>query len=85
MPRAVVVTKLDQAHADYEGLLRQAQDAFGDRVMPLYVPVREGGEVTGLTGLPRAPEAAHRAARRPDRGGHRGVRGRDPDGPVRRR
>jgi elongation factor G len=51
MPRAVVVTKLDQARADYEGLLRQARSAFGDRVMPLYVPVREGGEVTGLAGL----------------------------------
>ena len=51
MPRAVVVTKLDQARADYEGVLRQAQDAFGDRVMPLYVPVRDGAEITGLTGL----------------------------------
>lgn len=51
MPRAVVITKLDQARADHDGLLRQAQDAFGDRVMPLYVPIREGGEVTGLTGL----------------------------------
>ncbi|CAI9405840.1 elongation factor G-like protein EF-G2 [Nocardioides sp. T2.26MG-1] len=51
MPRAVVVTKLDQARADYDGVLRQAQDAFGERVMPLYVPVRSGAEVTALTGL----------------------------------
>lgn len=51
MPRAVVVTKLDQARADYDGVLRQAQDAFGDRVLPLYVPVRDGADVTGLTGL----------------------------------
>jgi elongation factor G len=51
MPRAVVVSKLDQARADYEGLLGEAQAAFGERVMPLYVPVRAGGEVTGLTGL----------------------------------
>jgi elongation factor G len=51
MPRAVVVTKLDQARADYDGVLRQAQEAFGDRVVPLYVPVREGGETTALTGL----------------------------------
>jgi elongation factor G len=58
MPRAVVVTKLDQARADYDGLLRQAQDAFGERVMPLYVPVRDGAEITGLTGLlPPTPEA----------------------------
>jgi elongation factor G len=51
MPRAVVVAKLDQARADYDGVLRQAQAAFGDRVLPLYVPVRSGNEVTGLTGL----------------------------------
>jgi elongation factor G len=51
MPRAVVITKLDQARADYDGVLRQAQDAFGDKVKPLYVPVRDGGDVTALTGL----------------------------------
>ncbi|QZY29056.1 elongation factor G-like protein EF-G2 [Nocardioides coralli] len=51
MPRAVVITKLDQARADYDGVLAQAQAAFGDQVKPLYVPVRSGGEVTGLVGL----------------------------------
>jgi elongation factor G len=51
MPRAVIVTKLDQARADYEGVLSQAQGAFGDKVMPLYLPVREGGDVVSLTGL----------------------------------
>jgi elongation factor G len=51
MPRAVIVTKLDQARADYEGVLGQAQAAFGDKVMPLYLPVRNGGEVVSLTGL----------------------------------
>src|SRR6476661_7814934 len=51
MPRAVVVTKLDQARADYEGVLRQAQAAFGERVVPLFVPVRQGEEVVALTGL----------------------------------
>jgi elongation factor G len=51
MPRAVVVTKLDQARADYEGVLLAAQDAFGEKVMPLYLPVRSGDEVTALAGL----------------------------------
>ena len=51
MPRAVVITKLDQSRADYDGVLAQAQAAFGDKVKPLYVPVREGGDVTALTGL----------------------------------
>jgi elongation factor G len=51
MPRAVVITKLDQARADYDGVLTAAQTAFGDKVLPLYAPVREGGEVTGLVDL----------------------------------
>ncbi|MGI8522803.1 MAG: GTP-binding protein, partial [Nocardioides sp.] len=43
MPRAVVITKLDQARADFDGVLAAAQDAFGERVMPLYVPERSDG------------------------------------------
>lgn len=48
MPRAVVVTKLDHARADYAGALAGAQAAFDGKVLPLYLP-RTGG--TGLTGL----------------------------------
>src|SRR3954453_12728154 len=52
MPRAVAITKLDQARADYDGVLAAAKAAFGDKVLPLYVPIRDdGGEVTGLTDL----------------------------------
>ncbi len=56
MPRAVIITKLDQARADYDGVLGQAQAAFGDKVMPLYVPVREGAEVV----VPDRPARARR-------------------------
>ncbi|MGH3367688.1 MAG: GTP-binding protein, partial [Nocardioidaceae bacterium] len=38
MPRAVVITKLDHARADYAGVLAQTQQAFGDKVLPLYLP-----------------------------------------------
>jgi elongation factor G len=66
MPRAVVITKLDQARADYEGLLVQAQSAFGERVVPLFVPVRQGDEVIGLTGLLPPGEAAEATGLRGD-------------------
>lgn len=46
MPRAVVITKLDHARANFENALAAAQFAFGDKVLPLYVP--QGGGVTGL-------------------------------------
>lgn len=54
MPRAVVVTKLDHARADYPGVLAAAQGTFGstgDKVLPLYVPVMSGTDVTSLVGL----------------------------------
>jgi elongation factor G len=46
MPRVVVVTKLDHARADYDGVLAQARAAFGDRVLPVYL--REGAALVGL-------------------------------------
>ncbi|MEV8371343.1 elongation factor G-like protein EF-G2 [Kribbella sp. NPDC056861] len=42
MPRAVVVTKLDHARANYENALSAAQNAFGDKVLPLYLPTGDG-------------------------------------------
>ena len=42
MPRAVVITKLDHARANYAGALRAAQDAFGEKVLPLYLPAEDG-------------------------------------------
>ncbi len=51
MPRAVVITKLDHVRAEYSAVLAQAQAAFGEKVLPLYLPVDGQGEVTGLVGL----------------------------------
>ncbi len=42
MPRAVVITKLDHARASYQNALAAAQDAFGDKVLPLYLPAGDG-------------------------------------------
>ncbi|MCV7285582.1 elongation factor G-like protein EF-G2 [Mycolicibacterium wolinskyi] len=46
MPRAVVITKLDHARANYASALAGAQEAFGDKVLPLYFPA--GAGVIGL-------------------------------------
>ncbi|GAA1127703.1 elongation factor G-like protein EF-G2 [Kribbella jejuensis] len=42
MPRAVVITKLDHARANYQNALATAQAAFGDKVLPLYLPAGDG-------------------------------------------
>ncbi len=57
MPRAVVITKLDHARADYDGVVAQARQAFGDRVVPVYL--REGTELVGLLGDDPADQGAH--------------------------
>jgi elongation factor G len=49
MPRAVVITKLDHARANYDSALAEAQLAFGDKVLPLYLPA--DSPCTGLIGL----------------------------------
>lgn len=46
MPRVVVVTKLDHARADFDGVVAQARSVFGDRVLPVYL--HDGGHVVGL-------------------------------------
>ncbi|WP_344968339.1 elongation factor G-like protein EF-G2 [Streptosporangium fragile] len=51
MPRAVVITKIDHHRADFEETLAACQDAFGDGVAPLYLPVVTNGRVNGLIGL----------------------------------
>jgi elongation factor G len=61
MPRAIVVTHLESARADFEEMTRICAEAFGgddpDAVLPLYLPLRgpqapDGhAPVTGLIGL----------------------------------
>lgn len=61
MPRAIVVTHLEAARSDFEGMTRVCAQAFGgddpDAVLPLYLPLHGApgpdghAPVTGLTGL----------------------------------
>jgi len=73
MPRAVVITKIDHQRADFDEVLATCQDAFGEGVAPLYLPVVGDQRVQGLIGLltqtfydytsgrrtEREPDAAH--------------------------
>ncbi len=52
MPRTVVISKLNHVRADYNAALAAAQSAFGDKVVPLYVPVaHQGSDVDDLCAL----------------------------------
>ncbi len=60
MPRVVVITKLDHARADYDGVVLQAQAAFGEKVVPAYL--REGDRLWSLLD-PDSSDDAHDAQR----------------------
>ena len=52
MPRCVVISKLNHQRADYADVLAQAQATFGDKVLPLYVPVpSSSGHTDALVAL----------------------------------
>ena len=53
MPRAVAITRLDHPRADFDEVLADCQEAFGDNVMPLYQPMLgdDGQSIVGLMGL----------------------------------
>jgi elongation factor G len=42
---------MDHPRANYDVVLAECRKAFGDGVLPLYLPVRSGGDVTALLGL----------------------------------
>ncbi|WP_104163550.1 elongation factor G-like protein EF-G2 [Cryobacterium sp. N22] len=50
MPRAVVINRIDHPRAAYEAVLAACQENFG-AVLPLAVPIRNNGAITGLLGL----------------------------------
>jgi elongation factor G len=53
LPRAVVISRLDDPGADYQGTLEDCQEAFGENVLPVYQPMLgdDGESITGLLGL----------------------------------
>jgi elongation factor G len=53
MPRGVAITRLDHPRADFDEALELCQDAFGDNVLPLYLPMLgdDGQSTVGLMGL----------------------------------
>jgi elongation factor G len=58
MPRAVVVSKLDHARAEFDAVVGAAQAAFGDKVLPVFVVEADElvGLITGDTEDPRRGE-----------------------------
>ncbi|GAA4610050.1 elongation factor G-like protein EF-G2 [Actinoallomurus liliacearum] len=65
MPRAVVITKIDQQRGDFDEVLTACQDAFGEGVLPCYFPC-EAGLIGLLTGKCFDYSSGERVERDPD-------------------
>lgn len=52
LPRIIALTKLDAGHADFDSSVAEAQDVFGEGVLPTHVPTLSApGVVAGNIGL----------------------------------
>ena len=59
MPRAVAVTKLEQARADFDETVARCQRVFGD-AQPIDIPLLSGGSLARLVNLLRRTVAEYR-------------------------
>ncbi|WP_159699898.1 elongation factor G-like protein EF-G2 [Arthrobacter sp. 18067] len=48
MPRAVVLSKLDHPRADFSAAVVRCQEAFGESVLPLYLPASGNARLVGV-------------------------------------
>jgi len=51
LPRCFYVNRLDREHADFDKALRMARERFGDRVLPLQLPVNPGVDFDSILEL----------------------------------
>jgi len=51
LPRVIALTKLDAAHSDFDTIVEQLKDAFGEGVLPTHVPVGSGAAIAGTVGV----------------------------------
>ena len=51
LPRAFFITKMDREHADFEKVLAQLRDKFGNSVVPVQVPVGKEDSFKGVVDL----------------------------------
>ncbi len=54
LPRAFFITKMDREHADFEKVLTQLRDKFGNSVVPVQVPVGKEDSFKGVVNLLKA-------------------------------
>ena len=65
LPRMFLVTRLDREHANFDNVLAQLRERFGNKAVPLAIPIGSNGTLEGavdlLTGLARRADVVDEA------------------------
>ncbi len=61
IPTFLVVTKLDDPHADFTSVLQQCQEAFGSMVVPIEIPVGAGEQFSRSISVLHPPQDPNQA------------------------
>ncbi len=51
LPRLVCINKMDKEHADFDNCLEQVQKSLSSKIMPLVLPIGQGGSFKGVVDL----------------------------------
>lgn len=51
LPRVIALAKMDAAHSDFDTVVDELKEKFGEGVLPTHVPVGSGAGITGTVGV----------------------------------
>ncbi|WP_165490032.1 elongation factor G-like protein EF-G2 [Propioniciclava sinopodophylli] len=51
LPRVIALSKLDAAHSDFDTVVAELKEKFGEGVLPTHVPVGSGAGINGTVGV----------------------------------
>ncbi len=51
LPRMLLITRLDREHANFDGVLGQIRERFGNKAVPLAIPIGSNGSLEGAVDL----------------------------------
>jgi elongation factor G len=57
LPRGIVITGIDKENADFQGTLQTLQDLWGNRCVPVVLPLADGSGVADVLGSDAVPDA----------------------------
>ncbi len=61
IPRIIYISGMDDANADFDGVVEALKEAFGNKIAPIQIPIKEGGAFTGYVNVIRQAGRKYKA------------------------